>query len=457
MRSISLKLQMGMMLLVAAVLVLMWLFQVVFLERYYVRQRINEVEDKGTKIAANINELSRDELIDSIDSFAHDYNCSVTLFDASGRIAYSSSMTRQIPGVTQGYLRNELFSKASSGERIYLSVSHPRFDSRYILLGLPTKATGAMFIVFPLAPVEDTVAILKTQIIYILAILFVISLLISYIISRKLIKPLLVITNATTKMASGDFDTRIKSHSKDEIGRLSDAINHLGRELAKTEKLRRDFIANVSHELRTPLSLIKGYAETIRDVSGEDKEKRIDQLDIIIEESDRLSGIVNDILYLSKIQQEPAKIKKERFELASLISSTAAKYQIMKTGSGITLDFDINDPVYVTGDEEKIEQVLHNLISNAIDHSGSKEAIRIALIPKTDHVRVEISDKGRGISKEELIHIWDRFYKSTTKTQGSGLGLAIVKSILDAHKSEYGASSEPDKKTVFWFSLDISH
>jgi signal transduction histidine kinase len=196
-------------------------------------------------------------------------------------------------------------------------MTHPRYGNEFLLLGLPLKTqgqvSGALLINMSLAPVEETAAILKKQLILITVILLIASLLVSYAISRKFTRPILEIKKVAENMAAGNFLSRIQGGKKDEIGMLADTINNLGQQLSKIEQLRKDLIANVSHELRTPLSLIQGYAETIRDVSGNIPEKRAKQLGIIIEEAQSLSRIVDDILNLSSLRPDIIPSGKSRF------------------------------------------------------------------------------------------------------------------------------------------------
>jgi signal transduction histidine kinase len=251
---------------------------------------------------------------------------------------------------------------------------------------------------------------------------------------------------------------RLKPKSDDEIGRLSGAINHLGEELSKTEQIRRDFIANVSHELRTPLSLIRGYAETVRDVSGDNRDKREEQLGIIIEESERLGLIVDDILDLSRMQSGSISLDTAPFDLSKTIDGVVKRYDILSAQTGIQIACDNNEGVLVQADEARIEQVLYNLINNAFNYSKSGGIVTVRVKPKENAVRVEVSDTGSGIADKDLDNIWERYYKGDKsegrKAVGTGLGLAIVKNILEAHKAKFGVNSIIGKGTTFWFQLD---
>jgi signal transduction histidine kinase len=468
MKSITYKLWSGMMLLVIFVLILLWFFQIIFLEKFYVNQRVNEVKNRGLSIIQDISVISKTDLEDRLDSFIYDYNSSIDLVSSKGDIIYSNGSGRRMPMMGMpmmghNYLKEGLFKEILSGKIITVPLTHPRFNSNYMIIGLPVKAdgeiTGALIINMPLAPVSDTVETLKKQLLYISIILFFSALILSFLLSRTLIKPILSITRVTEQIASGDLSVRLKIKSRDEIGILSQSINHLGEELSKIEQLRRDFIANVSHELRTPLSLIRGYAETIRDVTGDNQEKREKQLGIIIEESERLGKIVDDILDLSQMQSDNMTLNISAFDLNETIKNVVKKYELYSEQMEIQIVAQNSGILCVKGDQSRIQQVLHNLLNNAFNHSISGGTVTVMSTTGNKTVKVEVSDTGRGISPEDIGYIWERYYKANKsdkrKRIGTGLGLAIVKNILEAHKSKYGVESAEGKGTTFWFELEL--
>jgi len=258
-------------------------------------------------------------------------------------------------------------------------------------------------------------------------------------------------------MASGDFSARINTKKQDEIGKLAQTINHLGQQLSKIEQLRKDLIANVSHELRTPLSLIRGYAETIRDVSGDFPEKREKQLAIIIEETERLNIIVEDILNLSQLQSGYIKLNKSTFMIKETMDAVVKRYDVLSEKTGVRLIQHSTSDAFLEADEARIEQVLFNLMNNAFNHTPSGGIITLRTIDLPESVRFEVSDTGMGILEEDILHIWDRYYKadntSSSKSIGTGLGLAIVKGVLEAHQAAFGVDSKKDEGTTFWFEL----
>lgn len=462
MKSIRFKLWAGMMALVAIVLVLLWLFQIVFLESFYTNMRITGIKNEGKAILKLLDKGNKSGFSDKLDAFALDNNLNIEILDAEGNSIYmtgAAGSSMHMPMMNSA--RAEAYKSVLEGREVSIPFAHPRFGNKFMMIGIPINVSGelsgAMILNIPLAPVEDTSSILKRQLVYITLILIIAALLISFLIARGFTRPILEIKKVSEKMASGDFAVRIESKKQDEIGKLAETINYLGQQLSKIEQLRKDLIANVSHELRTPLSLIRGYAETIRDVSGNVPEKREKQLEIIIEETERLSGIVDDILNLSQLQSGYFDLDKSCFELKQLLDNTVKRYGILseKTGVGITQLYQ-GDAV-IEADEARIGQVLYNLINNAFNHTPEGGSIKVDAIDGNSAVRIEISDTGMGIPQEDIPHIWDRYYKSqkadAKRSLGTGLGLAIVKGVLEAHNSVFGVESKKETGTTFWFEL----
>lgn len=461
MKSIRFKLWAGMMALVIIVLLLLWLCQVVFLESFYTNMRISNVRKEAVSFMSLPDEGEKAGFEDRLEAFAYNNNLNIELVDKAGNIiSIAGSANGQMP-MMKNSVRVDAYQDALRGKETAQNLLHPRFGNKFILLGIPVKTggtiSGALLINMPLAPVEETASIIKQQLMYITMVLLAASLVISFLISKGLTRPLLEIKKVTETMASGDFSARISSKKQDEIGKLADTINYMGEQLSQIDQLRKDLIANVSHELRTPLSLIRGYAETLRDVSGNNPEKREKQLGIIIDETERLSQIVNDILNLSQLQSGNIKLNINRFSPLEKLEAIIRRYDVLKEKTGVAITGENICTALVEADEARIEQVLYNLLNNAFKNTASGGKITVRAIDGTDTVRLEVSDTGSGIPQEELPHIWERFYKTdktgSAKLAGTGLGLAIVKEVLEAHKADYGIQSRVGKGTTIWFEL----
>lgn len=462
MRSIRFKLWAGMMALVVVVLILLWLFQIVFLESFYTRMKVTDIKEKAIAIAELLDEDKLEEFRDRMDILAYENSMSIELVDMNGDIIYATDSFGaggQMHGMRNS-LRTQVYAKALAGQESAATMTHPRFGNESMLIGLPVNINGelsrGLMLSFPLAPVQDTAAILQRQLFYISLILLAAALLISFILARTFTRPIVDIERAAGQMADGDFSARITVKQQDEIGQLAQTINYLGQQLAQIDQMRKDLIANVSHELRTPLSLIRGYAETLRDVTGNDPDKREKQLGVIIEETERLSRMVDDILNLSRLQSGHFELKKSTFGINDLVGRVVKRYDLLSKQTGVSMVMQLSGERLVEADEARVEQVLYNLINNAFNNTDTGGTITIRDIYLDDNVRIKVSDSGSGIPAEEISRIWDRYYqadKSTAKTVGSGLGLAIVKAILEAHGAAYGVESERDAGTTFWFEL----
>lgn len=459
MKSIRSKLWAGMMSLVLVVLILLWLFQIVFLDKFYAQMKIRDIEAKAASITSLLGQ-DQAEFADRMEALAYDNNLSIELLDLNGKTIYQTASVMNGQMMQIRSLRSQLYETAMTGTKSALTFTHPRLGNEYMLIGMPIgsggQTSGVLILSVPLAPVEDTVSILQRQLIYISFILLGAALLISFLLARNFTRPVLDINQAAKKMATGDFSARTTIAQEDEIGQLAGTINHLGEQLAQIDNLRKDLIANVSHELRTPLSLIQGYAETLRDVTGASPEKRDKQLGIIIEETERLSQMVNDILNLSQLQSGQLQLQRDCFNVRDLIERAAQRYELLSLQTGVALQVEVKDALLAKADEARIEQVLYNLISNAFNHVNPEGCITVTAAPVNDKIRLEVINSGAGIDAQDLPHIWDRYYKSSHRmagVTGTGLGLAIVKAILEAHGSVFGADSQKGDKTTFWFEL----
>jgi signal transduction histidine kinase len=208
------------------------------------------------------------------------------------------------------------------------------------------------------------------------------------------------------------------------------------------------------------LSLIRGYAETNKDVSGDNPKKREKQLEVIIEETERLTRIVDDILNLSQLQTGYIKLDKTQLSIKKLLKNVTEHFDVLSEESGIKIIWDSSGEIYIEADRGRIEQVLYNLINNAINHTPSGGVVHVRAIDQVDKVRIEVKDNGYGIPEEDIPHIWERFYKSdktgSRKSMGTGLGLAIVKQVLEAHETKFGVESKINKGSTFWFEIKKS-
>ena len=302
-----------------------------------------------------------------------------------------------------------------------------------------------------------TTTLFQQMLLIVTGVIIIITIAMALIFARNLSNPINHLAETAHHLATGDFNISFESNSCKEVDELAFSLNFAKEELSKTDQMRRDFIANVSHDLRTPLTMIQAYGEMIRDLSGNVPEKRNKHCQIIIDETKRLSLLVGDIQNLSKLQSGTANFNESKFDIAELCKTVVHRFSIMSETQGYIFDVDCSNPSFCFADYQKIEQVLYNLIGNALNYTGEDKRVMVRCKEEENSYKIEISDTGKGIAPDEIDAVWDRYYRINQKKRnvvGSGLGLNIVKIILDSHKVEYGIDSIVNKGTTFWFKLN---
>lgn len=320
-----------------------------------------------------------------------------------------------------------------------------------------------LLISYKLTLINSTVKTYQEHIFFISIIILLIAFIISYSIAQKLSTPLKSISATAVQMAKGNYDVNFVSAEYQEIAQLSDTLNYTKEEIKKSEIFQKELLANVSHDLKTPLTMIKAYASMIKEISGNNPEKREQHLNVIIDETDRLTGLVNDVLNVSKISSDIDTVNKKVFNLTDYLYGVLNKFDYLRETQGYTFMVDIDADLYTCADEEKIGQAIYNLISNAVNYTGEDKTVYVSLKsdPIAGRIKFSVRDTGEGISKEELSEIWDRYYRSkeshSRPVKGTGLGLHIVKTVLTKHSFEFGVDSKKGYGSTFWIDFpDIS-
>lgn len=285
---------------------------------------------------------------------------------------------------------------------------------------------------------------------------------VSIMISSHIANPLVKISKNADKLITGDFKMEVRKTEYDEIANLTENLNAASAEIAKTETLRRDLMANVSHDLKTPLTMIKAYAEMIRDLSGNNPEKREKHLQVIIDETDRLTLLVNDILNLSKLESGVTPMNPSVFDFSQHLKDIISRFSLLDDTKDYHVVLESESGIEMYADQQKIEQVVYNLVNNAINYIGEDMQVKVRLYRKDNGTaRFEVIDRGVGIPGEKLPYIWDRYYKVDRSenhkraVKGTGLGLSIVKNIFMEHGFAYGCDSKVGKGSAFWFEFKI--
>ena len=473
--SIKWKIAFYFVLFAAIMLVLLWLFQIVFLNSFYKSIKTQNIKSCAESIISNVDNDSLQDLINQISS---QNDVSVRIVDSSFSDLYTSESTL-IGGVNK-LTRLELYQfylEANAGNGTWLK-TFPRMDfhntpiqdkhldglqppndrqqdESMMYVRLITRKDGSEVMLLLnsiITPINSTVETLRVQLIFITGILLLLSLGLSVLISRKISKPIIIINNSAKELAKGNYQAAFEGKGYREIDELNTTLNFAAVELSKVEELRRELIANISHDLRTPLTMITGYSEMMRDIPGENTPENVQ---VIIDEATRLSNLVTDLLDLSKLQSGTQTISRSTFNLTAQIRGILKRYAKLTEQDGYSINLTAEMDVYVEADEIKISQVIYNLINNAINYAGEDKTVLVRQVVEKDHVRIEISDNGAGIAPDKLDYIWDRYYKVPHKRAviGTGLGLSIVKSVLDMHGAQCGVTSEQGKGSTFWFIL----
>ena len=273
-------------------------------------------------------------------------------------------------------------------------------------------------------------------------------------------KPVTEVTEQAKELARGNFNLDFKNdYYCLELRELSAALERARQEISKSDVVQKELIANISHDFKTPLTMIKAYASMIVEISGDDKKKRDAHAQIIIDECDRLTALVSDVLDLSRLQAGVGLEQNTVFNLSEVVYAIAGRFGSFKQTEGYIFETDVEDEIYTRACRERIEQVLYNLIGNAVNYTGEDKTVKIKLYRKGARARFEVIDSGKGIPKDEIDTVWDRYYRSTAThkraVSGSGLGLSIVKGILLAQKCPFGIISETGKGSCFWVEFSV--
>lgn len=338
---------------------------------------------------------------------------------------------------------------------VYRSGKTINYTSKILFNGKPHY----IVVTYSVAFIRDTVNNLHLYMIIVGVSVLGVAFLISFVFSRKLTSGLKTMSDTAVRFAKGDYTVEFFNADYKELAQLSDTMNYVRDEVKKSEDFQREILANVTHDLKTPLTMIKAYASMIREISGDDKEKREKHLQVIIDEADRLTGLVNDVLSVSKLQANMTEINPKVINLTELVYAIINKFGYLQESKGYSLMVDIEPNLYTRADEEKISQVIYNLLGNAANYTGEDKTVYISLKSGLDGKRIKftVRDTGKGITKEDLPEIWNRYYRvkenHTRPVKGTGLGLSIVKAILENHSFDYGVDSEPGKGSTFWIDF----
>lgn len=448
---------------IVIILVSSWIFQVVFLEKYYTYQRSKIMEGEIKKVSSMIkNNISSNYVLDEIISFGSAANCLVIVTDEKFNVNYTSAtIIKNDDSIIQeiiNYLRTKPQPQTQQTVKLFKTKFGIKFNSIVMDVSIDDGKKGHIIIQSFIGPIKETTTILKQQLIVVGVISLIIGSIIAYIFAKKFSKPILEINSSSKKIAEGDFDTEVSVKSKDEIAMLAQTINHMARQLKQTDNIKKEFIANISHELKTPISSIRAYGELLLDCDIAEKKEKDKYAEIIVMNSKKLTSMVEDILELSELQSGNYVLDLSSFCLITLIKDIMDEVQVVAAEKGVKIILEtFNNNLFITAEKDKIHSVFCNVLQNAIRHSHLNGIVEIKITFTSPDIHISIIDNGEGIPEDKLPYIWERFYKADKSRKsgksGAGLGMAIVKEIFELHHYSYGIESERNIGTRVWFTI----
>ncbi len=450
------------------ILILGGLFAYLF-QNYYYTNKERDFVDQGKKIADLVQNSLYKGNYEATMSFLHNsrrfFSGEVWIVNSQG-LVLATTQEKKFQGVR---LNKAELKQVFNGEIITKRGFSRYFDEPMLFTAVPIviekQVIGAVVVYSPLAGLASNLNELKQMLIWAALGAVILALLISYTLAQRFSEPLKEMKQKAVDMAHGNFSQRVEIDSDDEIGQLASSFNYLGNKLEATidslqekEQLQQQFVADVSHELRTPLTSIQGFIKALHDGVYESETDRREYYAIILKEVKRLIRLVNDLLDLSRIELGQIKMELKSVDLATIIDNTVKNLEPSWQEKELTVTVDLPDELpTVKADKDRIEQVLINLISNAIDFTPQGEQIEIWGQVTAEKVEIYVADTGPGIPPDELEDIWNRFHKvdkaRTSDQGGMGLGLSIVQEIIRQHEGQVWVDSEEGIGSVFGFSL----
>ncbi|MCR5540760.1 MAG: HAMP domain-containing histidine kinase [Ruminococcus sp.] len=448
------------------ILVVLWLGQYVFLYNYYRSAKVSNISREANRI---IQAYGTEEQGHINRTVAYENSMCIVITDTDGNPLTSEnnlgSYSKLYDDIEHNYSMY-IFELKSALEKEKDNCYTVTFDNDDLnvkemiycakVYTDDSEDQAYLFIESTIEPIDSTVKIIREQLMFISIILFELAIIVGTLAAMRLSRPIVSITKTAKRFGEGDFDVEFKGKGYKETEKLAEVLNDAKNEIRKVSDLRKDLIANISHDLRTPLTMVKAYAEMIRDLSGDNPVKRAEHVQVIIDEADRLSNLVNNLLELSKLESGNMELNRRKFSIVDKINDCMTRYQLVIEQNGYDMKYEPDEDRQIDADPDKLDQVIYNFINNAINYTGDHKVIRIKQINSEKSVRIEVSDNGKGIAKELLPKVFDRYYRDAKVKRdvvGTGLGLAICKEILKCHDFPFGVRSEEGKGTTFWFEI----
>ena len=471
-------------LLVAGAILLCWVLNTTLLPRYYMHNKKEVLMENYQTIsnASAQNELESDEFAVTFDNLCSNGNIMALILQQDGKVLRSSVNDLDA-------LRTEFWDVLLHGDKMEVLYSNKqyqllkktdtRLDSEYLVLVGVLENGDMVLMRTAVESIRESAAISNRFLLFAGAAAIVASILVAFFTTRHITKPLQQLTDISKRMVDLDFNAKYESDQSNsyEVEELGNHINRLSENLERTiselktanvelqddiekkiqiDEVRKEFLSNVSHELKTPLALIQGYAEGLQECINDDAESREFYCEVIIDEADKMNRMVKKLLTLNQLEFGNDQVIMERFDMTELIRGVANSTKILMEQKGIRLELENSEEAWVWGDEFKVEEVITNYMSNAINHADGEKLIRVFYTRSEDKLRVSVFNTGQPIPEEDIEKIWVKFYKvdkaRTREYGGSGIGLSIVKAIMDSFHQRCGVINHEDG-VEFWMEL----
>lgn len=470
--------------LVAGAILLCWVLNTTLLPRYYMHNKKHVLMENYETIsnASEQDKLESDEFTVTFDNLCSNGNIMTLILQPDGKVLRSSVNDLD---ALRGELWNVLLHTDdmevlySNDQYQLLRKNDTRLDSEYLVL-VGVLENGDMILMrTAVESIRESAAISNRFLLFVGAAAIVSSLLVAFFTTRHITKPLQQLTDISKRMVDLDFNAKYESNRSNsyEVEELGNHINRLSENLERTiselktanvelqddiekkiqiDEMRKEFLSNVSHELKTPLALIQGYAEGLQECINDDAESREFYCDVIIDEADKMNRMVKKLLTLNQLEFGNDQVVMERFDMTELVRGVANSTKILMEQKGIRLELDNPEEAWVWGDEFKVEEVITNYMSNAINHADGEKVIRVFYTRFEDKLRVSVFNTGQPIPEDDIDKIWVKFYKvdkaRTREYGGNGIGLSIVKAIMDSFHQQCGVINHEDG-VEFWMEL----
>ena len=509
-KSLRVKITLILISVMALLILLCWILNQAFLEKYYQRSKINSIKE-SFELVNDLSENDTDnDYYDLVERIETQYSVNVYIISEissfMGRTGFKYIYPISADADDFGsfsIFRNDRFDRIGKALEQYIfgtgrelndaklldtleqeydvyKLYDRSIDSSYIDLVGFLDSGYLVFIRSGYENIQESVSISSKFFAIVGLFTIVIGSIVMFLFSKSFTKPILELADISDRMAKLDFDSHYEDDQRqDEIGRLGSSINSMSEKLESTitelksanielekdiahkveiDEMRKDFLSNVSHELKTPIALIQGYAEGLKENVNDDPEDRDFYCDVIIDESRKMNNMVKKLLSLNEIEFGSNKLDLERFDIVSMVRGVASSIDILAKSKEINVVFNEHEPVFVWADQSMIEEVVTNYISNAMNHASEKGIVDISFKENGSKIRISVFNTGEQIPEDSLANIWEKFYKvdkaRTREYGGSGIGLSIVKAIMEQHNEAYGAENH-SSGVEFWFELEM--